>query len=149
MNPTRVQRRRTKGWRTPLCSCGCGKPAIYVGRPTKWGNPYHLERRDRPVGIPPHQPWCPPVGNVSALKGVKYDWPPPRPGPSKAPVPPFARVEVAYRHTMGDELYPFSSLDELTGHDLMCWCPPPDEGETDWCHAAILLELANPGGDPE
>lgn len=27
-----------KGWRTPLCGCGCNKPAIYVGRPSKWGN---------------------------------------------------------------------------------------------------------------
>ena len=40
--PSRIQRQRTKGWTTPLCSCGCGKPAIYVGRPTKWGNPYHV-----------------------------------------------------------------------------------------------------------
>lgn len=31
--PKRIQRRRTKGWRAP-------KGAIYVGRPTKWGNPY-------------------------------------------------------------------------------------------------------------
>ena len=40
--PQRIQRKRTKGWRTPLCSCGCGKPARYVGRPTKWGNPFRL-----------------------------------------------------------------------------------------------------------
>ena len=31
--PRRIQRRRTKGWRMP-------KGAVYVGRPTKWGNPY-------------------------------------------------------------------------------------------------------------
>src|SRR3990167_5429086 len=29
--PTRVQRRRTKGWRMP-------ENTVYVGRPTKWGN---------------------------------------------------------------------------------------------------------------
>src|ERR1035437_1021501 len=29
--PKRIQRRRTKGWRMP-------EGAIYVGRPTKWGN---------------------------------------------------------------------------------------------------------------
>ena len=29
--PTRVQRRRAKGWRMPANT-------IYVGRPTKWGN---------------------------------------------------------------------------------------------------------------
>jgi hypothetical protein len=31
--PKRVQRKRTKGWRMPL-------GAVYVGRPTKWGNPF-------------------------------------------------------------------------------------------------------------
>lgn len=30
--PERVQRRRTKGWRMP-------EGAIYVGRPSRWGNP--------------------------------------------------------------------------------------------------------------
>lgn len=33
MIPIRIQRHRTKGWRMP-------EGAIYVGRPTKWGNPY-------------------------------------------------------------------------------------------------------------
>lgn len=34
--PQRVQRRRTKGWRMP-------DNTIYVGRGSKWGNPYTLE----------------------------------------------------------------------------------------------------------
>lgn len=33
--PKRIQRRRTKGWRMP-------DGAIYVGRPTRWGNPWRL-----------------------------------------------------------------------------------------------------------
>lgn len=33
--PKRIQRKRTKGWRMP-------EGAVYVGRPTKWGNPYTL-----------------------------------------------------------------------------------------------------------
>lgn len=33
--PKRIQRKRTKGWRMP-------KGAVYVGRPTKWGNPFVL-----------------------------------------------------------------------------------------------------------
>ena len=33
MKPQRVQRQRTKGWRMP-------PNTVYVGRPTKWGNPY-------------------------------------------------------------------------------------------------------------
>lgn len=34
--PKRIQRRRTKGWRMP-------RNAVYVGRPSKWGNPYTAE----------------------------------------------------------------------------------------------------------
>jgi len=33
--PKRIQRKRTKGWRMP-------SDAVYVGRPTKYGNPYSL-----------------------------------------------------------------------------------------------------------
>jgi Domain of unknown function (DUF4326) len=31
----RIQRRRTKGWRMP-------EGAVYVGRPSRWGNPYRM-----------------------------------------------------------------------------------------------------------
>lgn len=33
--PQRVQRKRTKGWKAP-------ESAVYVGRPTKWGNPFQV-----------------------------------------------------------------------------------------------------------
>ena len=31
--PKRIQRKRTKGWKMP-------EGSVYVGRPTKWGNPF-------------------------------------------------------------------------------------------------------------
>ena len=31
--PSRIQRKRTKGWKMP-------PNTVYVGRPTKWGNPF-------------------------------------------------------------------------------------------------------------
>jgi hypothetical protein len=34
---------------------------------------------------------------------------------------------------------------ELAGRDLACWCPLPRPGETDWCHAAVLLTVAAGG----
>ena len=37
--PKRIQRKRTKGWKMPVGS-------FYVGRPTKWGNPFRGERED-------------------------------------------------------------------------------------------------------
>lgn len=33
--PKRIQRKRAKGWKMP-------EGAVYVGRPTKWGNPFPL-----------------------------------------------------------------------------------------------------------
>ncbi|MGI9414568.1 MAG: DUF4326 domain-containing protein [Hyphomicrobiales bacterium] len=33
--PRRIQVKRRKGWRLP-------EGAVYVGRPTRWGNPYRL-----------------------------------------------------------------------------------------------------------
>ena len=38
--PVRVQRKRTKGFRLQEASPN-GLPVVYVGRPSKWGNPFH------------------------------------------------------------------------------------------------------------
>jgi hypothetical protein len=35
----RIQRKRTKGWKMPLNT-------VYVGRPSKWGNPFKVEHKD-------------------------------------------------------------------------------------------------------
>jgi len=35
MTAKRIQRKRTKGWKMPTNT-------VYVGRPTKWGNPYQV-----------------------------------------------------------------------------------------------------------
>lgn len=40
MMPQRIQRKRTKGWRMP-------ENTVYVGRGSRWGNPYTLEFYDR------------------------------------------------------------------------------------------------------
>jgi hypothetical protein len=39
--PKRIQRKRTKGWKMP-------ENAIYVGRPTKWGNPFMVDEHNPP-----------------------------------------------------------------------------------------------------
>jgi len=33
---------------------------------------------------------------------------------------------------------------DLAGHPLACWCPLPEPGTPDWCHAAVLIRRANP-----
>ncbi len=41
--PKRIQRKRTKGWRMP-------EDAIYVGRPTMWGNRWKIGVRSNTLG---------------------------------------------------------------------------------------------------
>lgn len=38
--PARIQRKRIKGWKMPANT-------VYVGRPTKWGNPYAVNGNSR------------------------------------------------------------------------------------------------------
>lgn len=42
--PERIQRKRTKGWRMP-------EGAVYVGRPTCWGNPHATEECGREEAV--------------------------------------------------------------------------------------------------
>jgi hypothetical protein len=42
--PVRVQRRRSAGWRMPPA-------AVYVGRPTRWGNPFTVAEHGRAVAV--------------------------------------------------------------------------------------------------
>jgi hypothetical protein len=50
--PKRIQRKRTKGWRMSEQS---NREVVYVGRPTKWGNPvyvsYEADKVDRQVAV--------------------------------------------------------------------------------------------------
>lgn len=42
--PKRIQRKRTKGWRMP-------KNTVYVGRGSKWGNPFTVEQYGREKAV--------------------------------------------------------------------------------------------------
>ncbi len=41
--PNRIQRKRTKGWRMP-------PNTVYVGRPSKWGNPFAVGKASAYAG---------------------------------------------------------------------------------------------------
>jgi hypothetical protein len=43
MSPRRIQRRRTLGWQAP-------EGAVYVGRGSRWGNPYRVSGETTPAG---------------------------------------------------------------------------------------------------
>lgn len=65
----RIQRKRIKGWRMP-------ENTVYVGRPTKWGNPFSPKRYGRIGCIEMYRKWildlikyCPTIYNLDVLKG--------------------------------------------------------------------------------
>lgn len=107
--PSRLQRRRTKGWRLP-------EGAVYVGRPTMWGNPWRIGETGIPdaaeavrrfraavLGFASNGSFCPPQAHPDSHIG---------------------RI--------------VAKAAELRGRDLACWCPLDRP-----CHADVLLELAN------
>lgn len=122
--PRRIQRRRTAGWRTP-------EHAAYVGRPTRFGNPFRVAYE------PDTEGW-----HVAAPNGF---------GVGTFPTDLEARryATDAYRSWISwPEQAELLELVRplLHGRDLTCWCPLPAEGEPDHCHGAVLLELANDSG---
>lgn len=106
--PQRIQRKRSKGWTMP-------ENAVYVGRPTRYGNPFHLidyggrpavTTRGGSVVIT-----CDDIADARATAVREY------------------RVFLA-----GQRM----NLSSLRGKDLACWCPLDQP-----CHVDVLLELAN------
>lgn len=125
MTPKRIQRKRTTGWRAPMCSCGCGKPARYVGRGTKWGNPYKVvEDTDgwKVIDLSAR-------GYLDVLEsGLSHE--------EAQGLAVFYFKDVFKNDWFGQ----IDAEEELGGHDLMCWCPLDAP-----CHADVLLEYANAG----
>jgi hypothetical protein len=121
MSPARIQRRRTKGWHAP-------DNTTYVGRPTRFGNPARLIRADHGL-----------VVQWGATGGSVGTWP--RDG-----VEARRYATELYRSWINqpEQAEARALLRALLhGRNLMCWCPLPEPGQPDHCHAAVLLELAN------
>ena len=118
--PERIQRQRTKGWRMP-------EGAIYVGRPTVWGNPWS----ERTLLFGPHVYRRPPL---DAPAPTDYEW-----GPVSVSITPTLAVAL-YRAWIAEEGRTAIVREHLRGLDLVCWCPLDAP-----CHATVLLEVANAG----
>ena len=118
----RIQRKRTKGWKMP-------DNTFYVGRPTKWGNPFKLvgdiiyidagyrrKTLDRWVFFE--------TGNIHRIIHLYWSM-------------------VTKRNIKGDsdiihwkDRFKELDLSELQGKDLACFCPLDKP-----CHADVLIEL--------
>ena len=125
MSPQRIQRKRTKGWRMP-------EGAIYVGRPSRWGNPWVIgEVWDAPFV------WHVDSSADAVVNGLVR-------------ITPTIAADLFDASVKRDSMHGFYYLDVpnqearylptaiLGGHDLACWCPLDQP-----CHADVLLELAN------
>lgn len=124
--PIRVQRQRTKGWRMP-------ENTVYVGRGTKWGNPWkvgHLfsltsgdpAKIDSQLRAPIEEYMGGPISPETAVELYRL-------------ILPWrtSDASTAVRNL------PFeSAVKELAGKNLACWCPLAQP-----CHADVLLEVAN------
>lgn len=110
--PKRIQRKRTKGWRMPA-------GAVYVGRPTVFGNPW--TKNDAEYWLAAGTDWRQWVVG-------RYD------------------AELTQRGGTGElEFVTVEQIrDQLRGKDLACWCPLDAA-----CHADVLLRVANEEDPPD
>lgn len=125
--PQRIQRKRTKGWRMP-------EGAVYVGRPTRWGNPWRVVKSE-----------CCPTWDVIDDNGVRYlvDHGYVHLHGGRVTRDEAAREAVQLYAEIGVHELDLAAIDirtELQGKDLACWCPLGAP-----CHADVLLEIANGG----
>jgi hypothetical protein len=103
--------------------------AVYVGRPTRWGNPYIVGQ----------------VGNIRRWTGYfvgEHGNDAASHGDYSSKEEATARAVELYRlHTGPDGDYELDAGEvrqALSGRDLVCWCPLGQP-----CHADVLLEFAN------
>jgi hypothetical protein len=109
MTPRRIQRKRTRGWRMP-------EGAVYVGRPSRWGNPYK-------VGA-----W------VRNIRSVATELP----AEVKTNEQAVALFLADTTHPTAGFVFRENVRRELRGKDLACWCRLDQA-----CHADVLLKVAN------
>lgn len=117
--PRRVMRSRRRGSQLP-------PRTIYVGRPTKWGNPFATRDRGHAKAVILHKRWL--AGDIGALtlEGMGF---------SPAEIDALDRLRCRV----------LTDLHQLAGHNLACWCPE----NSDWCHAETLLALSAVHADYE
>lgn len=125
--PQRIQRQRTKGWRMP-------ENTIYVGRGSRWGNPFRVGQEYMPA-VHVHEVTAVKVGRMTRFEVdgrvgiplIKFD------GPLS-----LAQTISRFRGHVLEQISAPEIRKHLRGKNLACWCPP---GEP--CHADVLLEIAN------
>lgn len=143
--PRRIQRRRVKGWRMP-------EGAVYVGRGTRWGNPFRVGKTQMRSPRLDGQPGWEYEGRLCKTSGERHafhhgdgqvTWHDIRDATAQECVDLY-REWVTARPVLLD-WSPQGMVAEirecLAGRDLACWCPLDAP-----CHADVLLDVANERG---
>lgn len=126
--PRRIERKRRRGWRMPA-------GAVYVGRPSEWGNPFRITRSSDWHGL---------AGSWFLLdeQGTTYH---PDDDTQRSARQKATDLYAAWATHPGDHAGDAPTRDrirqELAGRDLVCWCPRREP-----CHADVLLDIANSTG---
>jgi hypothetical protein len=115
--PRRIQRRRTRGWRKP-------EGAVYVGRGTRWGNPWVVAQTKTGWAV-----------NWAGQGTPRPEWTASTDSQHAAHLMAVGMFREFAELTIGFDV---RARVELKGRDLMCWCPPELP-----CHVDVLLQLAN------
>lgn len=124
--PNRIQRSRTKGWKMP-------GGAIYVGRGSRWGNPFSVDVIEHAAACGLTTYGLHNIDDERILSTPAWSL-----VTAEIAVLMFRRfVELVDDDTRKAWLAP------LRSHDLACWCQLSYEGHAVPCHADVLLELAN------
>jgi hypothetical protein len=92
---------------------------VYVGRPSKWGNPFS--------GPDAVEKYFKIIHDLFLVNSQMREW---REGGRTYEL--LFMIREAFQSQKG--------VDELRGKDLACWCPLDKP-----CHADVLLEIANKG----
>lgn len=120
-DPSRIRLSRSRGFDLQGHSFALnGLPARHCARPGVFGNPFSIRIFGKASAVALFRTWV--EADNAAEFGYGGD---------------YASLLDARRKKILDHIH------ELRGHNLACWCLPPDPGERDICHAAVLLEMAN------
>lgn len=139
-HPIRLRLSRAKGFDLQLMSRAAnGLPARSVARPWSFGNPFRVVQAGRAIDTQQ------PVYAARHDWEINYQFFPSREAAAAHAVERFrdslktGMVLGANSVTMRRDVI----QNHLRGHNLACWCPLPEPGQPDHCHAAVLLEVAN------
>lgn len=117
--PKRIQMSRQRPWRAD------NPDAVIVSRPSRWGNPVRWWPSKPVPGAEDYTGITPDEARALEVQGFR-----------EMLADPDARAVNEY--PSDDEI-----VTALAGRDLACWCPLPEPGKPDICHAAVLLEIGN------